>query len=140
MSGRKASTAEMYLRQQDIQACMAKGSTRAETAREVADKYRVSVRSIERQYDDMVVLMEKQVEAGRAELRAKLMSRNDDIYKKSMAAEEYKTALAANTEQAKLGGLLISQKSEGNEPPQIITIKEREYTGPELVKTGSSSE
>lgn len=130
----------MYERQKDIQKCMTQGLTRAETCRSLADKWRVSVRSMERQYDDMVQTLEKEVEAGRAELRAKLMARNDEIYKLAMQEASYKTALDANMSQAKLGGLLTEKAVEGDKVPQLITIKEREYSSPKLVKTGSSDE
>jgi hypothetical protein len=130
----------MYERQKDIQTCMTHGKTRAETCRELAEKWKVSVRSMERQYDDMVQVIEKEVEAGRAELRAKLMARNDEIYKKSMSEAKYKTALDANIAQAKLGGLLTEKTTESNTVPQMITITERDYTSPKLVKTGSGDE
>jgi F0F1-type ATP synthase membrane subunit b/b' len=130
----------MYERQKDIQTCMTHGKTRAETCRELAEKWKVSIRSMERQYDDMVQSLEKEVEAGRAELRAKLMARNDEIYKKSMAEAKYKTALDANIAQAKIGGLMVERQVEGDKVPQLITITEREYTSPTLVKTGSDNE
>jgi hypothetical protein len=130
----------MYNREKDIQECMAKGMTRKETCRTLGEKWKVSAYSLEHQYDQIVQAMEQVVEAGRAELRAKLMARNDEIFKKSMAEAKYKTALEANIAQAKLAGLLSEKKGEVEKPPQLITITEREFTGPELVKGASGDE
>lgn len=130
----------MYNRERDIQKCMAEGKTRKETCRVLAEKWKVSAYSIEHQYDKLVQDLEQVVEAGRAELRAKLMARNDDIYIKSMAEAKYKTALDANTAQAKLAGLLTEGKVEAEKPPQLITITQREYTSPTLVKDAAGDE
>jgi len=119
---------------------MAEGKTRKETCRVLAEKWKVSAYSIEHQYDKLVQDLEQVVEAGRAELRAKLMARNDDIYIKSMAEAKYKTALDANTAQAKLAGLLTEGKVEAEKPPQLITITQREYTSPTLVKDAAGDE
>lgn len=124
----------MYKREVDIQQCMAEGKTRAETCRLLGEKWKVSAYSLEHQYDQVVQAMEKVVEAGRAELRAKLMARNDDIFKKSMAEAKYKTALEANIAQARIAGLLSEKKDVMDKPPQLITVSQREYTGPALVK------
>jgi hypothetical protein len=136
----KASKLDMQNREKDIQECMAHGKTRVETCRELAVKWKVSAYALERQYDGIVQDMEKVVEAGRAELRAKLMLRNDDIFKRCMAEGIYKTALEANNSQAKLAGLLSDKKDAAVEPPKLITISERENAGLELVKSASGNE
>jgi hypothetical protein len=135
----KASKREMYERELDIQSLMAEGLTSKEICEQLGKKWKVAPRTIRHQYEQLVQALEKEVEEGRAELRAKLMARNDLIYKKSMQEGKFKTALDANIAQSKLGGL--GEKAEqAPQRPEMITIKERGKADISLVKGAASDE
>jgi len=93
---------------------------------------------MERQYYSLINAMASVVDEGRAELRAKLMARNDHIYRQSLSEGKYKTALDANTAQAKLGGLHEVVNKE-QKMPDVINVGERDYSKP-LKAVGSSDE
>ncbi len=122
-----------------IQALMGEGDSRKQICEKIAKQYKISPRTAERQYDQIVKALELIVEEGRAELRAKLMTRNDLIYKKSLQEGKFKTALDANMAQAKLGGL--GEKAESTPTrPEIITIRERGESKLGLVGDGSGND
>jgi len=130
---------DMYQRELDIQALMAEGLTSKQICEELGKKWKVAPRTIRYQYEQLIQTLEAEVLEGRAELRAKLMARNDLIYKKSMQDGKYKTALDANMAQSKLAG--IGEKTEeAPKRPEMITIKERGKTDISLVKDAAGDE
>lgn len=123
----------MYERELEIQALMAEGMPKDLICQEIGRKYKISQRTVETQYYQVVDSMKNLVDEGRAELRANLMARNDLLFKRSLAEGKYKTALDVNVAQAKIGGLFNDIKDE-QKPPEVIEIGEQDFSGkPQLV-------
>ena len=119
---------------------MSRGISMSEICEIMAEKWSVSPRTIENQYYQIVAGMKRLVEEGRAELRAKLMTQNDLVYKKSLEEGKYKVALDATMAQARLGGL-FEGITEEVEMPSVIEIDERDFsTGPRLVGETAENE
>jgi len=135
----KASRKDMYLREVDIQNLMAQGMSKDTLCEELANKWRVSPRTIETQYYHLVNAMEAMVTEGRRELRASLMARNDMIFREAVRTKKFKTALDANTAQARLGGLFEPGAQE-NKVPEVIEVAERDFSSKPKLVSGESEE
>jgi len=114
----------MYRREIAINEMIAEGDSKNKMCEELSIRFSVSPRSIENQYYQILKTIQTMVDENRAELRSKLMLRNDEIYKKAMTKRQFKTALDANAAQAKLGGLYDGKDSDSIQVPEII-IEER---------------
>lgn len=136
----RATKKDMYLRELDIQRLIGEGHDRKFICETLAEKWEVSPRTIESQYYQIIDDLGKTVEDGRAELRSKLMARAEFIFKQALADKKYKTALDASVVQAKLGGLYDTKHVEDNKMPEIITVSERDYSGPRLVGESAENE
>lgn len=123
----------MYMREVDIREMMANGANRKEICEVLGHKWKVAPKTIETQYYHLINEMAEAAEHERAELRANLMARQDSIFKKSMQEGKYKVALDATIAQAKLGGLHDTVKADERTSPEMITVAERDYSGPVLV-------
>lgn len=121
----KATKKEMYQRKLDMQELIAEGKSRSEIMDTCAKSWGVSERTVETVYYSVVNDMQKLVDEGSEELRAKLMARNDYIYTRSIKTGKFKTALDANLAQAKIGGL-FNEKEQKQTDTKKIVIKERD--------------
>ncbi len=136
----KATKLTMIRREKAIQEMMSQGIDRTTICETLAAKEKVSAKSIERQYYQIVGAMERLVTENRSELRANLMARQEAIFKKSMEDAKYKTALDATVAQAKLGGL-NETVSEETKRPEVITMREKDFSGSlEVVKPKAENE
>lgn len=135
----KATKKEMYMREMELQEMIAEGKSRTEIMEECSKRWNVSPRTVENTYYKLVNAMQELVDAGREELRAKLMARNDYIYQRSLKTGKYKTALDANLAQAKIGGLFNEKEQKQVETKKIV-IKEREPAPIKLVGDKAENE
>ena len=117
----------MTLREVRIQELMSEGLDRNEIVDKVSEEFNVSPRGVKDQYYRIVNELTKMVEENRGEVRARLMARNDHLYRKSLAEGKYKTALDANVAQAKLAGLNDKVEKE-QRTPEVIEIKEADFS------------
>lgn len=124
----KATKLEMLERERIIIELMAEGVSKTDICEKLANQYKISPRSVETQYYQIVGSMQQLVDEKKGELRANLMARQEEIFKRSMKDAKYKTALDATVAQAKLGGLYENVASEPKQP-EIITIKEKDFSG-----------
>lgn len=129
----------MLEREKDIQKLMSEGARPGEIFQIMSEKYSVTPKAIEIQYYKIVNDMAARVKNNRDSVRADLMARNDEIFRKSMAEGKYKTALDANTAQAKLAGLHegVMEKSK---QPEFITLKEEDFSGLQVVGDKAADE
>jgi hypothetical protein len=123
----RATKIDLIRREKRIQALMAEGADRTTILNTVAKEEKVSPRTIEEQYYEIVSEIEKLVKENRSELRAQLMARQEKIFKQAMSEGMYKTALDATVAQAKLAGL-NDVITEAPKRPEVITIKERDFS------------
>lgn len=101
----------------------------------VSSQFNCTPRSIYDQYRNILNSMISLASEDREQLRATLMLRNDEIYRKAVTERKFKTALDANLAQAKLGGL-FNETAEKSKQPEFIEITER----PPLKVVGDGSE
>jgi hypothetical protein len=124
----KATKHQILKREQRIIELMSEGKDRNQIFDIISREDKVSPRTVETQYYRVVSSMEKLVDEDRAELRAKLMARQEAIFTKALTAGALKTALEATVAQAKLAGL--NEKIEKTpERPKMITLKEQDFSG-----------
>lgn len=126
----------MYKRELDIQEMMALGEPLDTICEELSKKWNISPRTVEGQYYSIVNKMQEGLEERREELRAKLMTRSDYIYKKTLHQGNYKLAMDANRDLAKYGGILDGKEGKKIQVPEI-NIEERKE--PPLKVVGDES-
>jgi len=117
---------QLYLREIDIHQYIAQGLKRKQIFKKVATKYDISERTVERQYYKVLKGISEDVSKSRSNLRTELMTRNDEIYKRSMEEGKFKVALDANMAQAKLAKLDREEEKKDNRP-SIITLVEKKF-------------
>lgn len=130
----------MAEREAQIIDLMGKGLSCAEICRVLAPKYRVSERTIERQYYIVVnQAVQNLSDEKKKEYRAEAIARADYAYKRAVSEGNIKYALDATNLKAKITGLY--EKSESNETsPTVINIQEQDFSKPlEVVKEGNGS-
>ena len=117
----KATKREMLEREDDIQAKLKLGQDIGDFAQDLAEKHNCSKHSIERQYRVIINAMIELQKEDRAELKVKLMLRNDAIYKRVTEAKNSpfnpKLAMDSINLQAKIGGLYTPEKGEAAAEP-----------------------
>lgn len=129
----------MYMREIELQEALAEGKTRTQIMEEFSERWDISPRSVENMYYKLVKQMEDLVIEGRAELRAKLMARNELIFQRALKQGQHKTALDANAAQAKLGGLFAEKENKKQDNKKII-ITERDTPPVQLVGDKAENE
>lgn len=137
---KQATKQELLDREALIVSLIANGVEKKAIFEEVATKYDLSPRSVERQYYYIIGEMAKEAEAARTELRGTLMARYDLIYKKALADDNLKSALDACNSQAKVGGLLERKtEDKGPELPKVLEFTERDDGEPLKVVPGGKA-
>lgn len=126
MSKKPADKAQLYQRELDINFYISQGLRRKDICKKIGEKYNISPRTVERQYSSILKRMSEDIEKSRTDLRNELMTRNDEIYKRSMSEGKFKVALDANMAQAKLANLFEKQEKE-EKRPEIIDIVEQDF-------------
>lgn len=119
----------MLQREQLIQKLMAEGVERNTMLKIVAREFKVSERSIRKQYELIVSDIQKMFKEQRGELRANLMARQEGIFQECIKKGNLKTALEATRDQAKLAGLFETEAEEVKRPDAII-FKEKDFSTP----------
>ena len=116
----KATKRQMLEREEDIQVAIEQGKAPRDFTEELARKHDCSPNSIERQYRAIInALIEIQKE-DRAELKVKLMMRNDNLFKKALDGNNIKSAMESINLQAKLGGIYEAKKEAKEEKKQPV--------------------
>lgn len=117
---------QLYQRELDIHFYISEGFKRKEIFKKISEKYKISERTVERQYYSILKRLSQDIEDSRSNLRNELMTRNDEIYKRAMSEGKFKVALDANMAQAKLAQLDKDQEKE-EKRPEIITLVEKKF-------------
>ena len=124
---KKATKYDMLRREKLIIDLMGRGTAPKEIWEEVARLEKVSPRTIETQYYQILKEMKKSVSEDRDELRAQLMTQQSQIFNKALEAGALKTALDATQAKAKLAGLYEVEASK-DELPKAILVKEKDFS------------
>ena len=117
---------------------MGQGFSCAEICAVLAPQYKISKKSIERQYymicnESVLGLSEEK----KNEFRAEAVARTDYLYKRAVAEGNLKQANDACNLKAKLTGLY--EKSEGGESsPTVINIEQKDFSKPLEVVDGKA--
>lgn len=120
----KATKLELYKREIEIIRMINEGYAKDTMCEELSVKFNCSTRSISDQHRSILKNVMKLADEDRDILRATIMLRNDEIYRKAVTERKYKTALDANVAQAKLGGLFEAVIGE-SKAPEFIEVSER---------------
>lgn len=116
----KATKREMMEREADIQTAIESGLKPSEFAETLARKHKCSAHSISRQYRDIINAMIEIQQDDRAELKVKLMLRNEHLYREALKKDNIRGAMDSINLQAKLGGLYDPTKVKEEEKKQPI--------------------
>ena len=116
----KATKRQMMEREEDIQARIEVGETPKDFSADFARKHKCSEHSIERQYREIINAMVEIQKGDRAELKVKLMMRNDYLFKQALKEGNNKHAMESINLQAKIGGLYEAKKETAEEQKQPV--------------------
>ena len=118
----KASKNEMRERENDIVSLVALGFNRGDISKELAPKHRVSEKSIERQYDNIISNWVKVDRLQQENARAAYIFQLNKLYKDAYAAGQWKVAADIVEKQAKMMGLYLPKAQELEEKPTINIV------------------
>ena len=118
----------MIRRETLIQRLIAEGHRPTDIFETVAKEFRVSARTVERQYYSIVNELSSLATEGRKELRGTLMARYEKLYQMAIESANIKSALETCNAQAKLSNLYQHDKTE-KKLPEFIEISEQDFSG-----------
>ena len=134
---KRASRKEMYLREQEIVSLIAIGFTRADIAEQLAPKFKVSNKTVERQYDSIIeswVLNDKdQID----QAKANYIMRLEGLYQKACKDKMWKTASEIIEKQAKIMGIYSPKAATKEAAPTINIVSKNGLSVVPKVENGS---
>jgi hypothetical protein len=92
-------------REKRISDLLSEGRNKAEICQILAGEFKVSPRTVERQYYSIVNELARESQESKMELRGTLLARLDQVYHAALADNKLQIAVNAISAQAKIGGL-----------------------------------
>ena len=116
---KRASRKDMHLREQEIVGLIAIGLARADISEKLAEKFRISRKSIERQYDNII---ENWVTIDKDKIdqaKANYIMRLEGLYIKAYNDKQWKIAAEIIEKQAKIMGVYSPKAQTEDKAPTI---------------------